>query len=158
MVRPPTPVPDAEAVEAAVTELLTRARIAGVPVVHVRNNGGTGDPDETGTPGWELIHDVIGGEPIIDKNESDAFTGTQMSDVLPAGTRLVIAGMQSEYCVRATALSALRRGHQVVLASGAHATYDGETDAATISLGVETDLAAAGVAVQGHAEIVFRRG
>ena len=155
MIRPPTPVPDAPVVDAAVTELLTRARIAGAQVVHVRNNGGTGDPDETGTPGWELVHDVIGGEHIVDKAESDAFLGTDLIDVLRPASRLVIAGMQSEYCVRATALSALRRGHEVVLASGAHATYDGERDAATISRGVEAELAAAGVAVRPYVAISF---
>ncbi|GAA4437901.1 hypothetical protein GCM10023148_44850 [Actinokineospora soli] len=112
MVRPPTPVPGAEEIDAAVTTLLTRARIAGAQVVHVRNNGGTGDPDETGTPGWELVHDVVGGEHIVDKAESDAFAGTELADLVPPGARLVVAGMQSEYCVRATALSALRRGHE----------------------------------------------
>ncbi|GGS38619.1 isochorismatase [Actinokineospora fastidiosa] len=151
MIRPPTPVPSAPAVEAAVVDLLTRARIAGVPVVHVRNNGGTGDPDETGTPGWELVHDVVGGEHVVDKTEPDAFAGTLLADLIPSGSRVVIAGMQSEYCVRETALSALRRGHEVVLA--AHATYDDDTDATTIARRVERELAAAGVSVGG--EIAF---
>lgn len=155
MIRPPTPVPAAEEVEAALTGLLTKARIAGARVVHVRNNGGTGDPDETGTSGWELVHDVIGGEHVIDKGESDAFAGTSLADLVPPGTRLVVAGMQSEHCIRATVLSGLRRGHEVVLAAGAHATYDDGDAAADISRKVETEVAAAGAEVTPHAQVSF---
>lgn len=153
MIRPPTPVPAAEEVEAALTGLLTKARIAGARVVHVRNNGGTGDPDETGTTGWELVHDVVGGEHVVDKAESDAFVGTSLADLVPPGARLVIAGMQSEFCVRATVLSGLRRGHDVVLASGAHATYGEDADA--VSGQVEAEVAAAGAEVVPHARVVF---
>jgi nicotinamidase-related amidase len=153
MVRPPTPVPDADEVESALTRLLARARGAGARVVHVRNNGGTGDPDEIGTPGWELVHDVDGGEHIVDKDEADAFAGTGLADLVPPGSRLVVAGMQSEYCVRETVLSGLRRGHSVVLASGAHATYDDGEDAAAISRRVEEELAAAGAQITPHARI-----
>ncbi len=153
MIRPPAPVPAADEVESALTRLLARARGAGVRVVHVRNTGGTGDPDEVGTPGWELVHDVDGGEHIIDKSEADAFAGTGLAGLLPEGARLVIAGMQSEYCVRETVLSGLRRGHAVTLASGAHATYDDGDPAATISRRVEAELAAAGARITPHARI-----
>ncbi|MGW5050071.1 isochorismatase family protein [Actinokineospora sp. NPDC004072] len=148
MLRPPYPVPGADVVEAAVVALLTRARIAGAQVVHVRNNGGTGEPDETGTPGWELVHDVLGGEHVVDKAWPDAFVGTGLADLLPAGARVVIAGMQSEQCVRSTALAAVRRGYEVVL--GAHATYDGDVAAGVIERRVEEELAAAGVLVGGE--------
>ncbi|MGQ0841087.1 isochorismatase family protein [Actinokineospora sp.] len=158
MLLPPEPVPDAAPVTRAVSDLLARARTAGAAVVHVRNNGGAGEPDETGTAGWELVHDVLADEPVIDKHEADAFTGTPLVDVLPAGTPVVVAGMQSEYCVRATVLAALRRGHPVTLAQGAHATYDsGSSLAATIATAVERELAEAGAAVRGHANITFGR-
>ena len=153
MIRPPAPVPAADEVESALTRLLARARGAGARVVHVRNNGGTGDPDEVGTPGWELVHDIDGGEHIIDKAEADAFAGTGLAGLLPPGSRLVIAGMQSEYCVRETVLSGLRRGHAVTLASGAHATYDDGEAAAAISRRVEAELAAAGAEITPHARI-----
>ncbi len=157
MLLPPEPVPDAPLVSAAVAELLGRARTAGVPVVHVRNNGGVGEPDETGTSGWELVHDVLAGEHVIDKFEPDAFVGTALADLVPDGAAIAVAGMQSDYCVRATALSALGRGHEVTLAGGAHATYDGDTPAAAISQDVESQLAEAGVAVVRYGEVAFER-
>lgn len=40
---------------------------------------------------------------------------------------VVIAGMQSEYCISATSLTALGEGFTVQLVSGAHATYDDVT-------------------------------
>jgi nicotinamidase-related amidase len=56
-------------------------------------------------------------------------------------------GMQSEYCIRATALAALDRGHPVTLVRGAHATYDGDLPARQVSQRVEAELSDAGVAL-----------
>ncbi|SDC30262.1 isochorismatase family protein [Actinokineospora iranica] len=157
MLLPPEPVPDADSVGAAVTGLLARARTAGVPVVHVRNNGGVGEPDETGTPGWALVHDVLAGEHVVDKFETDAFLGTSLADLVAEGAAIAVAGMQSEHCVRATTLGALGRGYSVTLAAGAHATYDGATTAAAISREVERELASAGAHVVRHSEVTFGR-
>ncbi|WP_042404583.1 isochorismatase family protein [Streptacidiphilus carbonis] len=153
MLLPPEPIPDASAVRAALTELLARARRAGSVIVHVRNSGDpeVGDPDVPGTPGWELVFEPLPEEHVIDKLSSDSFDGTGLERLLPAKSPLVVAGMQSEYCVRATSLAAISRGHAVVLASGAHATYpdafpDGQP-AEEISAAVELELAAAGAEI-----------
>jgi nicotinamidase-related amidase len=63
--------------------------------------------------------------------------------------------MQSEHCVRATSLSALRRGHPVTLVRDAHTTYDGEVPARTISDRVERELDAAGVSVVDRKDLTF---
>jgi hypothetical protein len=57
--------------------------------------------------------------------------------------------------VRATSLAALSRGNTVVLARGAHATYDGEEPATAVSASVEAELEAAGVAVVDHDKVEF---
>jgi nicotinamidase-related amidase len=147
MLEPPEPVPDAEAVAAEIKGLLGRARSAGTTVVHIRNNGGADDPDAPGTPGWELALEVAPGEHVVDKHECDAFAGTGLSALVPESAAVIVAGMQSEYCVRETSLSALRRGHPVLLVRGAHATYDGEVPARVTSDAVEAELSAAGVSV-----------
>lgn len=150
MLLPPAPVPDAEEVGAVIAGVLARARAAGAPVVHIRNAGGPGDPDEPGTPGWELVHEVREGEHVVDKAEQDAFAGTSLADLLPQGAPLVVAGMQSEYCVRATALTALARGHAVTLVAGGHSTYDDGEAAAAQSL-----LTAAGVTAAALEDVRF---
>jgi nicotinamidase-related amidase len=141
------PVPDAAAVSATIAETLAKARSAGATIVHVRNNGGADDPDAPHTPGWELVHEVEPDEHVIDKFETDAFAATALSDLLPARSDLVVVGMQSEFCVRATSLSALRRGHRVSLVRGGHATYDGDVPAAQTSRDIEQELTAAGASI-----------
>jgi nicotinamidase-related amidase len=88
-------------------------------------------------------------------HEADAFAETGLSDLIPASASVMVAGMQSEYCVRETSLPALRRGHPVALVRGAHATYDGEAPAEAISRRVEEELSAAGAAVVSVKEARF---
>ncbi|GGS96770.1 hypothetical protein GCM10010156_63720 [Planobispora rosea] len=153
MLQPPEPVPEAETVSAAIDTLLKRARATGIPVIFVRNNGGEGDPDAPGTPGWELVHEVLPGEHVIDKHSPSAFAGTGLAWLLPPTASVVVAGMQSEWCVRETSLAAVEHGHSVTLVRGAHATYDGDEPAAVISGKVEAELTAAGVRVATPSEL-----
>jgi nicotinamidase-related amidase len=157
MLRPPNPVPDADVVGPVIDALLARARAAGVPVVHVRNNGGAGDPDEPGTVGWTLAYPPADGEPVVDKWQPDAFTGTGIADLVPPSASLVVAGMQSDYCVRATVLAGLRRGHQVTLVRGGHATYPDGRAATVIADDIEHELAQAGAAVLAPVDVEFTR-
>lgn len=155
MLEPPAPVPAWESVSAAIATLLDRARTAGEPVAWVRNNGGSRDPDAPGTPGWELVHQPVDGEPVIDKVLPDSFANTDLGDLLPPASHLVVAGMQSEWCVRETSLTALALGHQVTLVSGAHATYDDGRPAHEISAEVEKELASSGARIARVDEIAF---
>ena len=147
MLEPPTPVPNARAVGAAIAGVLAAARDAGATVIHVRNNGTGGDPDEPGTDGWQLIHPVQAGEPVVDKTTPDSFAGTDLADVVPDRAPIVVVGMQSDYCVRATSLAALERHHPVTVVSGAHATYDDGKPADDISKDIEDQLRAAGATI-----------
>src|ERR1035438_6377974 len=155
MLEPPEPVPDADAIGQAIKDLLGRARLTGTTVIHIRNSGGDGDPDAPGTPGWDLVHEVVPGEYTVDKSECDAFAATGLPDLVPETATVVVAGMQSEFCIRETSLSALRRGHPVVLVRGAHATYDGEVPAGETSRAIESELRAAGVSVFDPGDLPF---
>jgi nicotinamidase-related amidase len=155
MLGPPEPVPDADAVGTVIGAVLAHARSAGARVVHIRNTGGLGDPDEPGTDGWELAYPVAAGEHVIDKPECDAFVGTGLADLIPPGVRVIVVGLQSEYCVRSTALGALGRTDRVVVVRGAHATYPDGRPAAEISADVETELAAAGIKIRMPSELSF---
>jgi nicotinamidase-related amidase len=91
----------------------------------------------------------------VDKFDSDSFAGTNLSELVPASATVIVARMQSEYCVRATSLSALGQGHPVVLVRGAHATYDGAGPAQATSAAVEAELRDAGAAVIEPADVRF---
>lgn len=155
MLEPPEPIPGAPAIGAAIADVLRRARSAGSTVVHIRNNGGADDPDAPGSAGWELVHEVLADERVIDKYQPDAFADTGLADLLPATADVVIVGMQSEYCIRETSLSALRLGHTVRLVRGAHGTYDGELSADEVAAGVELEVGDAGVDVIQPPELLF---
>lgn len=156
MSRPPSPVPDAAKVSAVIADVLSRARAAGVKVIHVRNNGPAGTPDEPGTPGWKLVNEPRRGESVMDRREPDAFVGTDLAKVLPPAGDVILVGVHSESAIQETALSALRLGHQVVLVNGGHATRDsGRVSAAAMSKQVEGALVTAGVALVDPADVTF---
>jgi nicotinamidase-related amidase len=121
-------VPAAKPLTEAVRGLVTRARAAGVVVVHLQNDGPAGAVDEPGTPGWELYLPIHVGpdEVVVRKTDDDGFDGTDLRGLLRRRgvRRLAICGVMSEMCVGATARTALRLGFGVVLPHDAHATYD----------------------------------
>jgi nicotinamidase-related amidase len=129
MFDPSFPVSSAELLLARLVTLVARSRAAHVPIVFVRNCGRTGDPDERETPGWNLhpSFQPAGDDLVLDKTTGDTFASTSLDDELKIRglTRLVIAGLQSEYCIRETVLGALARGFEVTLVTDGHSTYDG---------------------------------
>lgn len=113
--------------------LVDRARAAGTPVVWVQHEA---DGMEEGTPPFELADELAPaeGEPRVLKHYRDAFADTDLDEVLEGLDvgRLVIAGAQTDYCIRTTAQSAAVRGFDVTLVSDAHTTTDTEWDGVAI--------------------------
>ena len=157
MLEPPKPVPAHMDVRRALKSLLARAREARAFVVHVQNDGSPGDPDEPNTPGWSLVFPAAPSELVVRKTASDAFTNAILSASLKARhvDRVVVTGTLSNYCVQATCRGALDHRLEVILASGAHATYDEAESADAISIRVEKDLARDGVRIIPAVEIDF---
>lgn len=161
MLEPPTPVPAAASTREALQDLLLRARGAGALVIHVQNDGPAGEPDEPGTDGWQLVFPVGVGELIVRKDRPDTFAANPalVKDLAAKEiTEVVVAGMQSNYCVAESSRGALKRGLQAILASGAHATYDENEPASAISAQVERELATEGIMVLPFSEVSFEEG
>ena len=152
---PPIGVPSSSSVRENLSHILTHARSATPPplIVHVRNNGESGDYDETNSDGWQLIFPPLPSEIVIDKRKNNAFAGTELGDVVPATAEIVVAGFQTDYSIRATCSAALGRGNEVLLIKEAHATCDrvevleggGITSADKIEAEIEDELEEAGV-------------
>ncbi|KAI0259105.1 Isochorismatase-like protein, partial [Gloeopeniophorella convolvens] len=148
-------VPAAVMVRANLERVLATARSAVHPplIVHVRHCGGTGDVDEPGAPGHALALEPAPGEPVLDKRKNNAFAGTPLGTLVARDAELVVVGLQSDFCVRATCSAALGRGNSVLLIRGAHATYDREeiwaggtvTPAQEVEAEIEAELEEAGV-------------
>ena len=123
----PPPYHAAEVLQRIAT-LLERGRAAGVPVFHVRHDGGPGHILAKGSAGWPH-HPAVAprtGELIIDKRHSSAFHDTDFHARLTERgiDRLVIAGLQTEMCVDSACRAAVALGYRVVLASDGHTTWD----------------------------------
>ncbi|KAG6372170.1 Isochorismatase-like protein [Boletus reticuloceps] len=150
-------VPSAHTVRQNIQSILTQARSEKHPprIIHVRNNGEPNDPDESNTPGWQLYFAPLPHEPVVDKKKNNAFAGTQLGDLIPKSAEVIVIGMQSDYCVRATCSAALGRGNEVFLIKGAHATLDRNeiwndgtvTEAHVIEAEIEAELEEAGVII-----------
>ncbi len=96
-------------------------------VVYVRHDGGEGDSLAYGTSGWQLEKSLIprAEERVFDKRFNSAFRNTGLHKYLSEQgvTRLVICGMQTEYCVDTSVKVAFELGYDVVVPSGATSTY-----------------------------------
>ncbi len=113
---------------AKVKSLITKARSGRIPIVYVQNNGGSGDPDEYGTQGWEIHPSIapIKGDVIVQKLTPDAFYETNLHHELEVKgiKKLVIAGLQTEYCIDTTCRRAYSFGYNITLVKDAHSTWD----------------------------------
>jgi nicotinamidase-related amidase len=115
-------------VVARIAALLVRARARRVPIFHVQHDGGPGHVLARGSAGWAL-HDAVrplAGEPVIEKRHCSAFQETDLHErLVRAGIdKIVIAGLQTEYCVDTTCRAASALGFRITLAADAHTTFD----------------------------------
>jgi nicotinamidase-related amidase len=114
-----------DAVIANVDSLVDQARRRNVPVVWVQHSD---DEIIRGSDGWRIVPELKPGdsEPLVDKNYGDSFEDTNLETVLSSlGVgRLVVAGAETDACVRSTLHGAFVRGYDVTLVSDAHTTGD----------------------------------
>ncbi|KIF58199.1 isochorismatase [Pseudomonas fluorescens] len=115
---------------ATINGLSQRARDAGVPVVLIQHEEKDG-PFVRGADGWQLAKDLLTSTKDLNvyKTTGDSFYQTDLGKLLPSEDfeRLVICGLQTDYCVNATVRSAHELGYDVVVARDAHSTVDNGT-------------------------------
>lgn len=128
---------EAGAVIARLNDLSQRFRTAGALVVVVQHEAASGAL-ALGEPGWQLAAEleVAPADLRLHKKASDAFHETALHALLQERgiTRLVVGGMQSEFCVDSTIRRALDLGYQITPVADGHTTLDnGVLSAAQIS-------------------------
>lgn len=116
---------DRDAVVANVATLVERAREGQVPVVWVQHSD---DNLERGSDNWQLVPELSrdDAEPLVEKHYADSFEETDLESVLAGlgAGRLVVAGAQTDECIRSTLHGAIVRGYDATLVSDAHTTED----------------------------------
>lgn len=116
---------DRDAVVGRIARLVERAREATVPVIWVQHH----DEDlPQQSEGWRLVPELTRTEtePVVHKSYGDAFEATDLEAVLADRRvgQLLVAGAQTDDCIRSTLHGAITRGYDVTLVSDAHTTED----------------------------------
>lgn len=114
-----------DAVVANLAVLVDKARAAGVDVVWVQHNSEELPRD---SHAWAYVPELIrrDGEPLVQKEYGDSFEATDLESVLAergVGS-LVVAGAQTDACIRSTLHGAITRGYDATLVHDAHTTED----------------------------------
>jgi nicotinamidase-related amidase len=117
--------PGRNRVVANIGSLVEKARREEVSVVWVQH---CDENIARGSDNWLIVPELSPGaaEPLVEKNYGDAFEATNLESVL-AGLgvgRLVVAGAQTDACIRSTLHGAFARGYDATLVSDAHTTED----------------------------------
>jgi nicotinamidase-related amidase len=106
-----------------VARAVERAREGGVPVIWVQH-----DSDELPRDSavWQLVPELVpaAGEARVFKRFPSSFEDTDLEARLAdvRATHIVLAGAQTNWCIRATAYAALDRGYDLTLLKDAHTT------------------------------------
>jgi nicotinamidase-related amidase len=114
-----------DGVIAKIVSLVDRARAEDVPVVWVQHSG---DELPEGSDGWRYVAELAHGEsePVVHKRYPDAFDDSDLEAVLAERKvgRLIVAGAQTDECIRGTLHGAIARGYDATLVGDAHTTED----------------------------------
>jgi nicotinamidase-related amidase len=105
-----------ESLVGGINTLVDRFRVAGAPVIFVRHEG----------EGEFVGIFPKGDEKVIRKKFNSAFRDTDLKDHLSWLNidRLVVTGMQTDYCIDTTVRVAFELGFKVVVPEGLHSTAD----------------------------------
>jgi nicotinamidase-related amidase len=114
-----------DAVVANIGTLVDRARDEGIAVIWVQHSD---EQLEKGSEAWEYVPELAreASEPLVHKTFGDSFEATDLEDVLARSGigHLVVAGAQTDACIRSTIHGAFTRGYDVTLVGDAHTTED----------------------------------
>ena len=122
------PIFNKESLVFNVNLLISKARSAGATIIFVRHTESSGSPLEIHQPGWQISSEIniTKDDIIIDKYTPDSFHQTSLTEILKEHniSRLVIVGLQSEYCIDTTCRRSFTLGLDTVLIRDAHSTFN----------------------------------
>ena len=111
-----------------VKKLISAARENGVEVIYIRHDDGAGAELTKGTVGFEIYEGFKPepGEAIFDKTVNSPFKGTGLLEYLQGKKEqtVIVAGLQTDYCIDATVKCGFEHGFHMIVAAGANSTFD----------------------------------
>jgi nicotinamidase-related amidase len=114
-----------DAVVGRIAGLVERARREDVPVVWVQHNSKELVAD---AEPWRIVPELrpAAVDPVVQKRYGDSFEDTDLEAILDrlGVGKLVVAGAQTDACIRSTIHGAFTRGYDTTLVADAHTTED----------------------------------
>jgi nicotinamidase-related amidase len=150
-----TPIHKAHDLIENIRTLIAQAHDGGVPVFFIQHANDSFLAH--GSPGWQLHPELQPAEIdiLVDKRHGNAFEQTPLRQELEARgvDTVVVTGLVTRGCVRATCLGAQELGYRVVLVSDGHSSY--HKKAASVIEEWNQKLSEGGVDLRPTREITF---
>lgn len=139
--------------------LLENARESRTPVIFIQHTS-PGDAEfAEGLSTWHIHPEIspLPEETVIRKAHWDSFQGTNLHQVLQEKNidRLIVVGMQTEFCVDTTVRSALAKDYAVVFVKDGHTTFDSPVLKAEQIVAHHTHVLGSRAEIKSTQEIVF---
>ncbi len=116
--------------EMRVKELIKQARNNGIEVIFVRHDDGEGRPLSKGNDGFEIYDGFrpMDGELVFDKTVNSSFKGTGLLEYLreKEEDKIMVVGLQSDYCIDATIKCGFEHGFQMIVPANTNSTFDNQ--------------------------------
>ncbi len=110
--------------------LIGAARERGVEVIYAQHDAGPGSGLCAGDEGFEIADEVrpAPGEKVFVKTINSCFGNADFRAYMEQqeDKRLMIVGLQTNYCIDATVKSAFERGYEVIIPEGTNSTFDND--------------------------------
>ena len=110
--------------------LVEAARKNGVEVIFVQHDAGSESGMSLGDEGFEIIDPISpeAGEKVFVKTINSCFGNKEFKRYMKQqdDNRLMIIGLQTNYCIDATVKSAFERGFEVIIPEGTNSTFDND--------------------------------
>ena len=119
------PIHKAEQLLQNINCLVDRAHQFDVPVIYIQHSGKRNLLN--GTPQWQFHPRIrpLPKDKVMHKEQGNAFEGTILDETLKAMkvSGVVLTGLITQGCVKATCLGALKMGYKVILGTDAHSNF-----------------------------------
>lgn len=151
----PNPIYKAKQLIETINILVDRSHLFGVKVIYVQHANQSFL--KKGTEGWQFHPGLSRGEvdSLIQKKQGNAFLDTPLQSELEVRgiQNLLITGLVTQGCIRATCLGGLERGYRISLVEDGHSNYNQE--AAAVIEKWQKELELAGVEIISKDRIEF---
>ena len=110
--------------------LIGAARERGIEVIYAQHDAGSGSGLSAGDEGFGIADEVrpAPGEKVFVKTINSCFGNADFRAYMEQqeDKRLMIVGLQTNYCIDATVKSAFERGFEVIIPEGTNSTFDND--------------------------------